>query len=80
MVVRAKFVVDEVTSTHNGAEELRTIILSPVTRDTNNAENSEFWKWTPSGKIEMSVLNLKAAEQFELGAEYYVDFTKAEQQ
>ncbi|MGO4496417.1 hypothetical protein AB4114_11025 [Paenibacillus sp. 2RAB27] len=40
-------------------------------------ENKEFWKYTPAGQIQMSVDNEKAQDQFEVGKEYYVDFTPA---
>ena len=41
-------------------------------------ENKEFWEATPSGKIELGVINLAAALPFDLNREFYVDFTPAE--
>jgi hypothetical protein len=35
-------------------------------------ENKTFWKWTPSGGIELSSIR---DELFEVGKEYYVDFS-----
>jgi hypothetical protein len=41
-------------------------------------ENEKFFKYTPGGSIHIVVDNEVAREQFEVGKEYYVDFTKAE--
>lgn len=71
-MVRAKFQVYEVAKTLSGHK----VVLQPVT--SGSEENKEFFKWTPSGKIELYCINDKAVEQFEVGKEYYVDFTLAE--
>ncbi len=42
-----------------------------------NHENTKFWQASPSGQIQIGCANLAAAEAFELGREYYVDFTPA---
>lgn len=60
---------------HNG-EIGTTVNLSPVI--IGSEENKDFYKWTPSGRIELGTLNPKAAEQFEIGKEYYVEFTPAD--
>lgn len=52
------------------------IVLSPVTGGSE--ENKKFFKWTPSGRIELGVVNAEAAALFEPGKEYYIDFTPAE--
>lgn len=44
---------------------------------TGSKENEQFWKYTPAGQIQMSIDNEQAAEQFEEGKEYYVDFSLA---
>lgn len=82
MSVRAKFKVDSYeTSLASGYqtenEEVRSIKMSAVYGD-GAPENKEFFKWTPFGQIQLGTLNKKAWEQFELGKEYYVDFTLAE--
>lgn len=71
-MVRAKFKCQSVTETENG----KSVILSGVTG--GSTENEQFFKWTPSAKIEMGILNPAAAEKFQVGAEYYCDFTKVE--
>jgi hypothetical protein len=93
MSVRAKFKISSITQilghkrtgkkdtegrdTWEPAEQ-RTIVMHPVYPNGNPAhENSEFWDATPSGEISINCANLEAAKQFELGKEYYVDFSPA---
>lgn len=80
-MVRAKFVVNSITRQKHwrSDEELQTIKLSPVTNTSDpESENSKFWAATPSGSIELGCCNAEAVKQFELGKEYYIDFTKVE--
>jgi hypothetical protein len=74
MTVRAKFKVIEKTERYggNGAVDVK---LAAVTDGSD--ENKQFWKWTPTGVITMSTINKDAADQFGIGDEFYVDFTKA---
>lgn len=73
MSVRAKFLCTDITKGDDGSGPVK---LLPVT--TGSAENETFYKYTPSGRIEMSTVNAAALSQFEAGKEYYVDFTPAE--
>lgn len=41
-------------------------------------ENSRFWAYTPGGSIELNTVNAEAVAQFDLGKEFYIDFTPAE--
>lgn len=41
-------------------------------------ENAAFWHATPQGKIALGCANRAAADRFETGKQYYVDFTPAE--
>lgn len=75
--VRAKFRVYSITKTKQGDDEMSTIELSPVYSDDPESENRKFWRWTPSGSIKLGCVNPAAVEAFEIGAEYYVDFSKA---
>lgn len=68
--VRAKFKVISVTTVEGG---LSSVKLQPVTSGSD--ENKEFFKYTPSGSIDLSTINAAAASQFVPGAEMYVDFT-----
>lgn len=64
--IRTKFVCDEVVTTVNG----KTVKLCPVT--SGSEENNIFFKWTPSGRIEIGTFN--PFIEFVPGREYYVDF------
>lgn len=92
-MVKAKFKCDEVrrqlTMRDSGQKnelgspiykpvEMQTIIMSPVYGNGDpNHENTKFWNASPSGKLELGCINLAAAEQFELGKEYYLTFEQA---
>ena len=82
MNVRAKFRVTSITETENWNKErgpVKTIKLSPVYGNSDpNHENTKFFEATPSGAIELGCVNPDASGQFELGKEYYIDFTKAD--
>lgn len=58
--------------------EMRTVRLTPVYGNGDpNHENTRFWEASPSGQIELGCVNLAAAEMFDIGKEYYVDFSPA---
>lgn len=71
MTVRAKFKVFSITEQDGG---MKTVLLHPVS--DGSPENKEFFKWTPSGQIQLGVMNPAASEPFTPGKEFYVDFTK----
>jgi hypothetical protein len=52
-----------------------TVKLVPVT--SGSEENKTFYKWTPSGEITLMTINEAAFAGFQLGKQYYVDFTEA---
>ena len=71
MAVRAKFWVTEVTHTANGGR----VKLNAVCR----GEDNKTWAAnTPTGQIEMGILNAAALDQFVPGEEFYVTFEPAE--
>lgn len=74
MAVRAKFKV-YLIERHTGEHEMQTIRMHPVT--SGSEENTRFWQATPGGELTLNCLNLEAAGKFELGKEYYIDFTEA---
>lgn len=74
-MVRAKFTCTGKSLTEYNGDQGFIINLIPVTSD--NDENKDFFKWTPFGEIKMGTVNPAAAAEFEVGKEYYVDFTKA---
>lgn len=71
-MVRAKFKVDEITFFASGVGKL---VLQPVTGGSE--ENEKFFKYTPGGKIELHVVAPETLKMFEVGVEYYIDFTPA---
>jgi hypothetical protein len=92
MTVRAKFKVQRIESTigskvvgknEQGRDtyepcELRTIVMQPVYGNGDpEHENTKFWQASPSGEIRLGTISPAAWEQFELGGEFYIDFTRA---
>ena len=59
--------------------EMRTLKFSPVYGNGNpQHENTKFWNASPSGSLELGTINPEAWKQFELGKEYYLDFSAPE--
>jgi hypothetical protein len=83
-MVRAKFFVDKIEQYYSTLGSAR-VGMRPVTgrKDANGSwagpclENQSFAKATPSGELWLMIDNPEAATQFELGKEYYVDFSPA---
>lgn len=71
MSVRAKFKCTE--KTPDGKISMETV-YDPDPQ----SENGLFFKWTPYGQLSMGTVNENALAQFEVGKEYYLDFTKTE--
>lgn len=76
MSVKARFYVSQVTRFAN-AQNIN-VVLHPVTRKTE--DNVDWSKFTPSGKIELSVTNESTAEWFEkhLGKDVAISFEAVE--
>lgn len=68
--IRAKFICLSVTD----AGDSKSVLLTAVTG--NSPENQQYWKYTPSGRIELSVLNPDV--KFTPQKSYYVDFIETE--
>jgi hypothetical protein len=75
-MVRAKFKCFFKGNVEPGDNAPATIKLHAVYDDSE--ENKEFFKYTPAGSIELHVVNKAAADKFEQGKEYYIDFTPVE--
>lgn len=75
--VRAKFFCTEKKHIHTTSpnDVLCQITFQAVYGDGKG--NEQWSKYTPSGKLEMSVTNPAAIDKFELGKSYYLDFTPA---
>lgn len=86
MPVRAKFVVNRIERSLGSyydqetkeyvSREVQTIKMTPVAGV--DGENAKFFAATPSGSIELGVVNADAAKGFDIGSAFYVDFTKVE--
>lgn len=88
MAVRAKFTVlrheqslgsprrDPATG-HLVTPVYHAVVLNVVYAG-GSPENDRFFAATPNGEIKLSMVSAEAAAQFELGAAFYVDFTRAE--
>lgn len=70
--VRAKFLCAWIEKKEDGAVRVN---LQAVT--SGSKENEQFWKYTPSGSMEMYITNPSAAGFFEKGKEYFLDFSRA---
>ena len=77
-MVRAKFVVENIEKYGDKEDSGGRVILHAVYDDNPDSENGKFFQYTPAGQIDLSTVNPSALEQFEVGQEYYVDFTVAE--
>lgn len=75
--VRAKFKVHSITKQAgwNGNKEVHTVKLMPVSGGSE--ENQRFYAATPGGSIDLSVVSEQVGNNFGIGEEFYVDFTKA---
>lgn len=72
-MVRCKFKVISLIPTH--ATDGYTVMMAPVI--SGSKENEEFYHYTPGGSLMLSTINVEAAKQFEVGAEYYLDISKS---
>lgn len=73
MTIRAKFTVTAKEQVVYNGNDVQTIVKMMAVYG-NSPENKEFFKYTPSGNINVGVLPEKIADQFILGKDYYVDF------
>ena len=78
--MRAKLVIETVTTHPNGSEDLK---FRAVGRDDSypedgSDENNTFAKFTPSAELSMHVANPALQGKFKAGQQFYVDFTPCE--
>jgi len=78
-MVRAKFKVEsKQDNVIDETKEGKKITLRPVYDSNPESENGKFFKLTPGGVVELTTVNEDAAAFFEVGGEYFLDFSKAE--
>lgn len=75
MTTRAKFRCASVERFSENPEGVRVYRFNAVT-DTSTPENERYARYTPIGELKMHVDN--PAVSFEVGKDYYLDFTPAE--
>jgi hypothetical protein len=74
-MVRAKFTCVSVIKTLSGNKDLSfTWTYHFIAVYGNSEENKKFWQYTPSGSVDLSSIN---QDLFEVGKEYYLDFSPA---
>lgn len=79
MAVIAKFRCNSIELYSSEPGGNRRVKLSPVGAAPNASEEDKaFWKYTPSGAIELHIDNPPASELFEIGKTYYVRFSPTE--
>ncbi len=74
MRVRAKFRVTKLEANNPPGISVE---LQPVYSSNPQHENSKFYECTPSGEIGLGIVSEDTARSFEIGKEYYVDFSPA---
>jgi hypothetical protein len=78
-MIRSKFKVLSVESSKDGFGGVAgTVRLEAVISQDPEHENKVFTDLTPSGFISIGITKPETLAFYEVGAEYYVDFTKAE--
>lgn len=78
-MVRAKVQVYDINDADGSKGPGKTISCSAVIRSADpEDENNKFFNSTPTLSLTMYCVNPEAAAQFEMGKEYYIDFTPAE--
>jgi hypothetical protein len=80
MSVIAKFRVQPPIENYGANINVKLMAITPSDGDdevTRN-ENESFWNATPSGQITLNITNPSAAEQFQVGDDWYVELRRAE--
>lgn len=67
----------------DGTPVQQTLTFNAVARseqypEDGSDENNTYARWTPTASVSMCVTNPALFGKFEVGQEYYVDFTKAD--
>lgn len=75
-MVRAKFVCESKTPDQHDPSSVAVRFNAVY---GSGEANKEWSRWTPSGQLQMQISNPGAHEQFDVGKEYFLDFTPAAQ-
>ena len=71
-MVRTKFWVTGIEPKEGGGS-----IITLMAVNSGSEENKRFFQLTPAGNIRLETVNPEAADEFQMGKMYYVDFTEA---
>jgi len=76
--MRAKMRVNAVDKYHPTSESLKfnAVAASNYPEDGSD-ENNTFAKWTPNAALQITINNPALFDKFNVGDEFYVDFTPA---
>jgi hypothetical protein len=75
-MIRAKFKVSRIAKVDVGNGNWQEEVSMQPVYGTSD-ENKQWSKFTPSGELKMNITAEGAVGQFELGKEYFIDFTPA---
>lgn len=76
MSVRAKFKCQSKVMHGEGNQQYAALSFNASYGE--GKDNKDWSRWTPSGSLTMSITNPSAFDWFEVGKEYYLDFSEAE--
>ncbi len=72
-MIRCKFIASKKTEVATATGNEFQVEMTAVTDGSD--ENKEFFKYTPSGKLKLGVLEPEQADKFIVGSEYYLDIS-----
>lgn len=78
--MRAKMRLSHITKlSEGGQEQLHFFAVGPSKGypEDGSDENNSYAKWSPSGLLQLQVANPALIGKFEVGQEFYIDFTLA---
>lgn len=75
-MIRCKFSVSKKVETATATGNEFKVELIAVT--DGSEENKEFFKYTPSGKLSLGILEPEQADKLVVSDEYYIDITPCE--
>jgi len=83
--MRAKMRVADINTYPRGEGPItqQTLVMYAVARSDSypadgSDENNSYARWSPSGRLELTIANPALFDAFEVGEEYYLNFIKAE--
>lgn len=78
-MMRAKMRVTDVQKYHPSNEivKMTAVSKSDGYPEDGSDENNSYARWTPTADLSISIANPALFDQFEIGQQFYLDFTKA---